>query len=244
MKSNGAVKVDLNWIGPDSDSPNVLYLASDNSITTDELEVHFRHLEAKLIHMIKEADLIVGCVAWLTSTPILNALAGVPSGVSIVVQKEDFLRPDIDSRGGWAARLRQRYEALIPTYERYGMGNLVGQLSVSGDASIQPVRCMGNYNTDKSPAWPRMHNKFLVFCQTSEPNPDDEMGYPAINPYAVWSGSFNLTKNANLSLENAIVIRNRAIVEAYYNEWQQVLALSEPLDWTAEWCAPEWRIGT
>ena len=34
------------------------------------------------------------------------------------------------------------------------------------------------------------------------------------------------------------------IVQAYYQEWGQVFALSEPLDWESEWVEPEYRIGT
>lgn len=235
---------DLNRIGPASDTLGLEHPARDNSASTGEVDVHFRNLESKLISMIHDADLVVGCAAWLTSTPILDALAGVPHGVSIVVQKEDFLRPDIDSRNGWAERLRRQYEALRATPDRYDMGELVGSLSVACDPSIQPIRCMGNYNSDKFPAWPRMHNKFLVFCRAS--GSDARLEYPQfiVAPYAVWSGSFNLTKNASLSLENAIVIRNQELVMAYYNEWQQTLSLSEPLDWEIEWVAPEWRIGT
>jgi len=40
------------------------------------------------------------------------------------------------------------------------------------------------------------------------------------------------------------VLYDEADALAYYREWAHVLALSEPLDWTSEWCAPEWRIGT
>ena len=41
-----------------------------------------------------------------------------------------------------------------------------------------------------------------------------------------------------------MVIEDEAIAQAYYNEWNQLAALSEPLDWDSEWCHPEWRIGT
>ena len=82
-----------------------------------------------------------------------------------------------------------------------------------------------------------MHNKFLVFC-TFEYEPF------AYRPYAVWTGSFNLTFNASMSLENVVVIQSPVLAGAYLNEWAQILALSEPLDWEQEWVAPTWRIGT
>jgi hypothetical protein len=37
---------------------------------------------------------VIGCIAWLTNTKIIQALRKVDQGVQIIVQKEDFLRPD------------------------------------------------------------------------------------------------------------------------------------------------------
>ena len=62
--------------------------------------------------------------------------------------------------------------------------------------------------------------------------------------HCVWTGSYNISQTATKSLENAVVIRDQVIAEAYFNEWSQIMALSEPLDWESEWVAPEWRIGT
>lgn len=74
---------------------------------------------------------------------------------------------------------------------------------------------------------------------------DNEQIYHAdYKPYAVWTGSFNFSDNGTKSFENAVVIEDVAIAEAYLEEWGQIAALSEPLDWSSEWMAPEWRIGT
>jgi len=205
------------------------------------IHVLFRNLEAELIQRIRSADLVVGCVAWLTSETLLAALAEVPKGVMIVVQKEDFLRPDLDAGSDWRRRLRMRYEALRQPYERYQWPGLVGNLSICIDSTLQSVRCLGNHNRDKKPAWPRMHHKFLIFCNCSYN--DDDRGL-VVEPRAVWTGSFNLTHNATNSFENAVVLSEPEIVRAYYQEWEQLVALSEPLDWQTDWCAPEWRIGT
>jgi phosphatidylserine/phosphatidylglycerophosphate/cardiolipin synthase-like enzyme len=105
---------------------------------------------------------------------------------------------------------------------------------------MEGVRCVGNYNADKHPAWPRMHNKFLVFCadrgEPGWPYPDE--------PECVWTGSYNMTFNAQKSFENSVIIHDRDIAAAYAWEWSQILAFSEPLDWESRWCAPEYRIGT
>ncbi len=210
-----------------------------------EVNVYFRDLESQLVSRIERADLIVGCVAWMTNERILRALAAVKSGVAIVVQKEDFLRPDLGRSNGWKSRLRSFYESLKNPIGRYEFGGLIGDLSQCGDPSVQPVRCVGNHNRDKNPAFPRMHHKFLVFCRVyQEIDPYFGGHFFKVAPHEVWTGSFNLTANAARSLENAVVIRDQHIVESYYAEWMQIEALSEPLDWTADWCAPEWRIGS
>lgn len=49
--------------------------------------------------------------------------------------------------------------------------------------------------------------------------PDTGLG-GRIVPYAVWTGSFNFTKNACASFENAVVLREPAIVKAFFEEYQ------------------------
>jgi hypothetical protein len=63
----------------------------------------------RLIRLIRQADIVLGCVAWVTSESILKALAE-KKGVSLIVQKEDFLRPDLMSSDNWSRRLRQLKE--------------------------------------------------------------------------------------------------------------------------------------
>lgn len=205
--------------------------------------VYFRDLENHLIEYIQQASVVVGCVAWLTNIRILKSLANVSGCVAIVVQKEDFLRPDIDSTSDWSHKLRLLYSSLPSGPDRYHWPGLIGQLSVLGDPAVEAVRCVGNYNRERSPAFPRMHHKFLVFCRSVELQTQNNYSF-AIEPYAVWTGSFNLTQNANMSLENALVLTDTAIVQSYYQEWEQIESISEELDWTTDWSAPEWRIGT
>lgn len=205
------------------------------------LAVYFRDVEAHLLRHIREADYVVGCVAWLTSEPILSALAG-RRGVSLVVQKEDFLRPDVSRRGGWARRLRGLYERLPSTDRREYGGDVVPLLSVAEDGTLPAVRCVGNHNAQRAPAFPRSHHKFVCFCRKFKTA--DTYEPFRILPYAAWTGSFNFTANSANSLENAVYVRSRKVALAFYREWGQVLALSQPLDWTCPWVEPQWRIGT
>jgi hypothetical protein len=86
----------------------------DNSTISDDrsVRVYFRDLEKHLTRHIREAPMVLGCVAWLTSEHILKALAQVRGGVALVVQKEDFLRPDLGATADWKSRLRASYDAL------------------------------------------------------------------------------------------------------------------------------------
>lgn len=229
--------INLNTLEPETDQRRASAQNKDNSVTTAEVEVYFRNLAETLLGHIAEAHLVVGCVAWLTHPEILTALANVES--AIVVQKEDFLRPDLGSRSGWKRNLRSSYDALRCHRSRWEFGNMISELCTGGDIRITAVRCVGNLNREKSPAFPRMHNKFLVFCRI-----EDHENCEVVRPYAVWTGSFNLTNNAANSLENAVLIRQPEIVQAYFREFGQIMALSEPLDWESEWTAPEWRIGS
>jgi hypothetical protein len=218
----------------------------DHSTTSGRVTVHFREHTKKCVEFIEKYDVIVGSVAWLTSIPILRALS--KKWVQIVLQKEDFLRPD-------SARMedvRAAYALSSLGSERLYYGGILSQMSVNGDTFIERFRCVGNHNADKNPAFPRAHHKFLVGC-TYRPDRDDAVDadapfgepYPqCFQPHAVWTGSFNLTANAERSFENVVVIEDEAIAQAYYNEWNQLAALSEPLDWDSEWCQPQWRIGT
>ena len=130
-------------------------------------------------------------------------------------------------------------------------------MSLCSDPTIDAVRCMGNHNADKLPAFPRMHHKFLLFChQTFETWPSERWDEASDDwsptdeilviprPYAVWTGSFNFTQNASNSFENALYTTRPAIVQAYHQEWAWIEALSEPLNWDTPWVSPEWRLGT
>lgn len=136
------------------------------SITSGNVTIYFNNLELRLLNHIREAEEVVGCVAWFTAEPIINALAQKDS-VSILIQKEDFLRPDLggpSSSKAWRENLRALYAALTQRHERHWFsGDIVQQLSVLSDPEFDAVRCVGL--SGKESNRPRMHHKFLVFCR-------------------------------------------------------------------------------
>lgn len=79
-----------------------------------KVAAYFKNLDSHLIKHIRTADAVVGCVAWLTSEKVLEALCD-KNAASIIIQKEDFLRPDINtSPGHWKTNLRDLYDAIKP----------------------------------------------------------------------------------------------------------------------------------
>jgi hypothetical protein len=208
-----------------------------NSWQDKPVEVLFRNLEDRLVRLIKCYPMVVGCAAWLTSEPILQALS-TRSIVSILVQKEDFLRPDLDNGPHSKEKLRAMY-ASLPTSQRLFHQAEVARLSYGGDPDLAAVRCVGICPKFKR-VMPRMHHKFLVFCDIVT----KDGCVVHFRNCTVWTGSFNLTKNATNSFENAVVIRDEEVANSYYGEWAQLLALSEPLNWETEYVEPEWRIGS
>lgn len=210
-----------------------LFDCSFTGEVSGSVSVYFRNLADHLVQHIDEADVVLGCVAWLTEKRILGALAR-KSAVSIIVQKEDFLRPDGDIR---KADVRRRYAAL-PDADRLCM---TARYSCCGDPTVDAVRCVGVRGSG-GPVSPRSHHKFVLFAKCNDAAEDYDEG--RYRPYAVWTGSFNFTWNGGLCLENAIVLDDPRVVEAYYGEYLEILGLSEPLDWESEYVAPEWRLGT
>ena len=208
-----------------------------------DTEVVFRRHRARLLTLIAEYPYVIGGVAWLTDMRVLDALA-TRKGVNILVQKEDFLRPDLDGAADFAVTLRRAYGRL-ETIERHYAPGIAPELSYCS-GSGEAIRCVGNYNADKHPAWPRMHNKFLVFCaedHVESTSQEYDNSHDVLRPECVWTGSYNITFNAQKSFENAVILRDPDIADAYAREWAQILALSEPLDWTERWSAPEYRFG-
>jgi phosphatidylserine/phosphatidylglycerophosphate/cardiolipin synthase-like enzyme len=175
----------------------------------------------------------------MTNRSILEALRR-KAGVSIVIQKEDFLRPDAGQQ--YKRSLRELYNSLT-SLDRSGFRLLGGMSTSTTDMILEAVRCVGVRSSAVSP---KMHHKFVVFCEREKSRSVAEELYEGIIPvpYAVWTGSFNFTYTGTRSFENAIYIEDPEVSRAYFNEWEQIAALSEPLDWESPYVAPQWRIGS
>lgn len=217
-----------------------------SAVTSGNVTAIFQDIAGRLITEIQRCPVVLGCVAWLTNSAIIRALS-TRKIVQIIVQKEDFLRPDSDAE--WTPEhLHALYDTLPYTVTK---NDLTFTYNYCGDWNMAPVRCAGLNNSDGLPAFPRMHHKFLVFADLDEHALEQGEDVDPLNPVRpwivprrVWTGSFNLTYNGTNSLENALLIDDEVIARAYTKEWHALLGVSEPLNWDDEWVRPEFRIGT
>lgn len=136
------------------------YDAPPDFVKSGNTTVHFKNIKASLIKYIKEADHIRGCVAWLTDLEIIDQLS--KRHCQIVIQKEDFLRPDIATDKNWTTTLRKAY-AKLGDWDKNDLHD-EHSISYNDPNYTESIRCVGNHNADKTPAHPRMHHKFIVFC--------------------------------------------------------------------------------
>ena len=232
----------------------------DHGCISGAIEVIFRNHRHRLLELIFEARregwVCGGAVAWFTDRLILNALATIPT--SVIVQKEDFLRPDPEEAGreSWEGRLRRLYDAIARSddngivgdhFQRHNLPCPLGDVSYCDTPDIAGVRCFGvrndRGNTLNRP--PLMHQKFLAFVEfTPKKDRSGAISEVSWEGRALWTGTCNLSSLSTRSRESAYIIRDPVIVNAHFNEWAQIAALSEPLDWASEWVDPEWRLGS
>ena len=230
-------------------------------------EVVFREHTKRLVELINshapnlephgKKKFIVMAMAWLTNFDILKALGRAKRRgvfVAVVTQKEDFLRPDNEdhTQEEWRAQLRKLYDALgsycgitvnnlIASYASPALPDFRGPVYEGDqDDHIGSVRCVGNNNSCKSPSFPRMHHKFVVFGSETGGRWHEEK----MEPEFVWTGSFNASNASEKSFENAVILHSREISMRFFQEFCLMYMVSEPLDWTSEWMAPTLEFGT
>lgn len=186
---------------------------------------HFGDLRPALLKFIAGSDAIVGCVAWVSGSDIIDILSQRP--VALIVNKEPFLKPN--GRAS-AARQRENLTRLVGGLRRRDFPAPLSRMYQSRSDIIDPVRCVGHTGARVQNS-PLMHHKFAVRLTNGKPT-------------AVWTGSFNWTANASSSIENAIEIHDPKVAEDYLKEFARVASLSEPLDYLSSSSKPQWHIGT
>lgn len=230
-----------------------LYELTPDPIKSGSTTVFFKDLEQELVKKIDSYPAVFGCVAWLTNEAICAALAR-REHCTIIVQKEDFLRPD--GVGDPRIRCQRLYRQIGQTnFTRYELPDPLPVMSYSSDPTLEGVRCFGERLRERYRSL--MHHKFAVFCEVETKKDtffsrevfgksDREYTYfwHSVRPVAVWTGSYNWSMLSERHLENAVFIEDETIAAAYLREWSLIAAMSEPLDWESEYVEPQWRLGS
>ena len=96
----------------------------------------------------------------------------------------------MNAEDDWKLKLRNAYDKIKSHGDRFAWPGLIGDLSTSFDPTIKSIQCVGNHNSEKKSAFPRMHNKFLVFSNFVEHNKPLPEGYSiTLENKEVWTGS-------------------------------------------------------
>jgi hypothetical protein len=213
---------DLNALAPASPKPGYDWDRRSRGVTSGNITVHFGDIATPLAKFLRESESIVGCVAWITSTRLMDELVGKP--VSLIMNKEWALRQN-DSKPA-SVRIRANLARLSGGLRRRDFPAPLAQMGGASD-EIDAVRCVGHIPRAQTANSPLMHQKFVVRLKDGE-------------PVAVWNGSFNFTVNGESSIEVGTEIRDPIIAAAFLAEWARVAAVSEPLDFKAGKADPTW----
>src|SRR5262245_45028100 len=191
----------------------------DYSAKTEDgaITVYCRQLRNHVIKHIAEADLVVGCMPWLTNPAILEALQ-TRWGISLLVRKEKFW----DFTSEESQNLRPMYEK-FPADLRFSdswLSSFLPSQLGKRDEFIEPIRYVPL----------RLHHKFLILFRIPSVHSFSlPFSTEGIYPYAVWTGSFKFTAASEQSVDTAILLTDPTIVRAYLYEYGQILAVSESI---------------
>jgi phosphatidylserine/phosphatidylglycerophosphate/cardiolipin synthase-like enzyme len=164
-----------------------------------DIQVFFHPIEDRLIECIEMSKYVVGCMAWVTSYKLLNAL-GKLDGVKIILNKEKFVNEKKADANKFYSNVRIKY-ARCKDY-------------VHDHCSKGAFLTFGEVDSES-----RMHHKFLIFMDADQ------------KPWGIWTGSYNLSRHSEHSIENAVLIRDKKIIQDYLEEFNFLLPYTDPVNW-------------
>jgi len=188
--------------------------------TKAEVECHFRNLQQVLLSEIEKADIVLGCVAWISDPLILESLTRrstalvLDSKVNRMGKKLQALYKQLQHTDK-----QPIYDMLVSGYgsENYlcytDMENKPVPKAYAEDWNFES----GLYAVDGFYRY--MHHKFLVMIKSD--GKCLTCGRRRYKP-TTWTGSFNFTKNASKGLENAVIIRDTHISASYLCEFLEI----------------------
>lgn len=205
--------------------PTTVVSVTDTDDPGTRTSVVFTNLGEVCARFIKGADAVVGCTAWLSNDTVLDALEDVNS-VSVIVN-------DDASLDGAHNALRRRYAQLAVGDEvTFQLRRPYSGVLIDHETLISPVAVVGSRRSATRNHPSLMHHKFLVRvekrpgCACFDRHCEVSGRYV---PTAVWTGSFNPTRNGDRNLENAVIIESERVAARFVAEWHWTLRLSRGL---------------
>ena len=172
----------------------------------------------------------VGCVPWLTSKPVAEALMRFRSLILIDKASSQYsavAQLHGADRGLWSQILGTDYYAPV---DSAGAPRLVGPYDELGD-SYEPVRVIGWQRSERGRAKPLLHAKLLVIGTTMYyDDPDDGSGpfWARVRPERVWAGSANWTEASSAHIEFGTWIDDHELCDEALGFLVGLLKFSEP----------------
>ena len=193
-------------------------------LPNNSVQPFFDRLEERLVNYIENSSYVVGCVAWLTNRNIIDALKDV-KGVKIIINKEEYLSSKMQIGQKFFYKcLRGKYHDMSDMFGTHSCGccsknmlqcanfnKVFNTVLMNREGGILTCGIVNNFS--------KMHHKFLIFFNDK------------IEPTGVWTGSYNLSKNSNMSLENALYITDKEVIMEYIREFMVIYPYSESCNW-------------
>ncbi len=184
--------------------------------------VLFSDLRGELLRWMAHFDVIVGCVAWVTHTDVIDAINGKKLA-QVVIQKESWRHER--HQHGRAYKEDSGLTHQFPEVAFLQKHEKVGRFRVFGEVEDKGLGAQGRSI---------MHHKFLVGCELPS-------GTLNIVPESVWMGSFNFTGASNYNRDSAVILGREEAVPFFW-EWHKLLLLSEPFDTKHKHMQPQWNV--
>lgn len=190
-----------------------------------QMVVLFSHhnIQEHLLKLLNcaECSYVLGSVAWLTDTKILDVLK-LKQGICIVSQKETYNQRS-SSNDRWKTMIREKYAAMpkFPWEKLYAKE----QSTLLQAAPVQfyqklckepSIRVAGDRVGKKNDGGYIFHNKFIIILDAN------------MNFVGILSGSYNFSKRASNSVENVFYTPDKRVIYVYFQEFLRNLIISSP----------------
>lgn len=156
---------------------------------------------------------------------ITGAHATAPHGLCQWIQRQYPTLTSVRATVGLSAKERAWAARVVETAPDTDSRSLLE--TARNGWVIDGVRAHGERSTTRQAHVARMHHKFVVVFRGAE-------------PIGVWTGSYNPTRVAEQSAENAVWIEDVRIATQFAHEHVRLLLTSEPVRWTSKHRAPIW----